>query len=305
MEANPLISVIMPTYNCGKYIRQAIESVISQTYPNIELIIVDDGSTDNTLAIITLAIAKVKASPEADKIQFNVFPQTNKGAAAARNRAIAEAKGEYIAFLDADDYLNKDWLAVAMQAIQHFNADVVSSNFYFVDEDGQNPYPNPCGEDMPVWLNYYEMMHSIRPSIFKVAKAAYLKACPHDESLKFAEDYDVWLRILRMGARWMFIKHPYAYYRLRKTSTCHTYNKDIASMLWRIHSKHKDAVGFYKTWVYYRKHLGNYRWSFLLKALKARDLGKIIKHGLIALKSPSRLLAVPRFIVKRILPLHN
>ena len=89
----PKVSVIIPTYNYGQYIEKAIDSVLAQSYQDFEIIVVDDGSTDNTGTIIE---TKYK-----DKVKY-IF-QENKGAAAARNRAAKEAKGKYLSFLDADD----------------------------------------------------------------------------------------------------------------------------------------------------------------------------------------------------------
>ncbi|WP_293297035.1 glycosyltransferase [Pedobacter sp. UBA4863] len=93
--AFPLVSVIIPLYNAEKYISETIESVLNQTYQNIEIIIIDDGSTDNSLAL-----AK---SYENSKIK--VFSQDNKGVSSARNFGISIAKGDYIQFLDADDLI--------------------------------------------------------------------------------------------------------------------------------------------------------------------------------------------------------
>ena len=89
-----LVSVIMPTYNCGRFIAESIRSVLVQTYPNWELIIVDDCSTDDTAQLI---------GSFADKRIHYMRNEHNSGAALTRNKALREAQGRYIAFLDADD----------------------------------------------------------------------------------------------------------------------------------------------------------------------------------------------------------
>jgi len=103
----PLVSIIIPAYNSGKYLDETIRSVMQQTWPNKEIIIVDDGSADNSLEI-----AKQYKSD-----QVKVFGQSNKGASGARNRGIKEAKGDYIQFLDADDLLAPDKIEKQLQAI--------------------------------------------------------------------------------------------------------------------------------------------------------------------------------------------
>ena len=95
---NPLVSVIIPVYNAEKYIAEAITSVINQTWPNIEIIIIDDGSTDRSLEI-----AKAFSG---EKIK--VYTQPNQGATVARNYGLKESRGDYIQFLDADDLLSSD-----------------------------------------------------------------------------------------------------------------------------------------------------------------------------------------------------
>ncbi|NJO53255.1 MAG: glycosyltransferase family 2 protein [Leptolyngbyaceae cyanobacterium RM2_2_4] len=92
----PLVSVVIPTYNCDRYIVQAIESVLSQTYSNSETIVVDDGSIDQTQRVL---------EPYFDRIRY-VYQQ-NQGVSGARNRGIQEASGELVAFLDADDFFRR------------------------------------------------------------------------------------------------------------------------------------------------------------------------------------------------------
>ncbi|HZX58320.1 MAG TPA: glycosyltransferase family A protein, partial [Mucilaginibacter sp.] len=103
----PLVSIIIPVYNSEKHLAETISSALEQTWPNKEIIIVDDGSADNSLAI-----AKSFASEN-----VKVFHQPNKGASAARNKGIQEAKGDYIQFLDADDLLMPNKIAAQVKQL--------------------------------------------------------------------------------------------------------------------------------------------------------------------------------------------
>ena len=96
----PLISVIVPVYNVEQYLKKCLDSVISQTYTNLEIILVDDGSTDNSLSICR-EFEKLDA-------RVRVFSQNNRGPGSARNTGLNHAKGIYIAFVDSDDYLDKN-----------------------------------------------------------------------------------------------------------------------------------------------------------------------------------------------------
>ena len=100
---NSKVSIIVPIYNTAKYLEACLNSIKNQTYENLEIILVDDGSTDNTLEIIN---DKLSAS----KINHKIIHQENKGVSSARNRGIAESCGDYIVFVDADDYILTDHL---------------------------------------------------------------------------------------------------------------------------------------------------------------------------------------------------
>src|ERR1044072_1794023 len=103
----PLVSVIIPTYNSARFLAESIQSVLGQSFRDFELIVIDDGSTDNTEAVVA-------AFPEA----LRYVKKANGGPAAARNFGIREARGDFIAFLDADDFWMSDKLALQ---VAHFN----------------------------------------------------------------------------------------------------------------------------------------------------------------------------------------
>lgn len=125
-----LCSVVMPAYNSEKYIAEAIESVIKQTYKNWELIVVNDASTDDTEKII-------KSYQERDKRIKLISLSENQGVASARNTAIQNAKGRYIAFLDADDYWEKEKLQKQIQILNNSNVDISYTAYLMMDEIGQ------------------------------------------------------------------------------------------------------------------------------------------------------------------------
>src|SRR5260370_12393005 len=113
MSYKPFISVVIPTYNRGYQTIAAIESVLSQTYPNFEVIVVDDGSTNGSGGVIQRFISQANGHH-----QILFISQPNQGQSIARNRGIAKARGEYIAFLDSDDFWAPDKLEWQVRALE-------------------------------------------------------------------------------------------------------------------------------------------------------------------------------------------
>ena len=119
----PEISLIIPVYNVEKYLRKAFKSVEKQIFKDFEVIIVNDGSTDNSMEIINEFASRNK--------NFIVVDQENKGLSEARNKGISISKGKYIAFMDSDDYIEENFLSVLYENAVRHNADIVCCNFNF------------------------------------------------------------------------------------------------------------------------------------------------------------------------------
>lgn len=126
-----LISIITPTYNCGKFIGETIESVINQTYENWEMIIVDDCSKDNTKDIVN------KYAQNDDRIKYHLL-EKNSGAAIARTKAMELANGNYMAFLDSDDLWVEDKLEKQLKFMKENNFNFVCTEYEQIDEQS-NP----------------------------------------------------------------------------------------------------------------------------------------------------------------------
>ncbi len=125
---NPLFSIIIPTYNRANFIRRAISSVLNQTFQNFEIIVVDDGSTDNTREIVSLI----------DNIKILYFHKVNEERSIARNYGITKSTGEYISFLDSDDVLYMNHLEIANNNIQRLkNPEILHLDYEFRDESGK------------------------------------------------------------------------------------------------------------------------------------------------------------------------
>ncbi|WP_447411335.1 glycosyltransferase family 2 protein [Clostridium perfringens] len=125
---NPLISVVIPFYNNENTIVRALKSVIDQTYSNIEIILIDDGSKDKSNSIVKNFIKK-----ECGDLNIVLLEQQNCGPSVARNKGINSSKGEFIAFLDADDSWVKDKLEIQIRAMLENDIDILGCNFYIDD----------------------------------------------------------------------------------------------------------------------------------------------------------------------------
>nr|WP_054656720.1 glycosyltransferase family A protein [Lentilactobacillus otakiensis] len=128
MYKKPMISVIVPVYNLEKYVRQTIKSILQQNYRNFEVIIVNDGSTDNSLSILQ----ELKKNDP----RILIFNQVNQGQAVARNLGISHANGDYITFIDGDDIVQKNYLKIMIEyALKHQDVDLVNLPYQDVSVD--------------------------------------------------------------------------------------------------------------------------------------------------------------------------
>lgn len=197
----PKVSVIIPTYNRAGYLCQAIDSVLSQTFRDFELIVVDDGSVDDTKKLL---------ERYGDKIKF--FYQENKGVGAARNLGIVKARGEYLAFLDSDDYWFENKLQYEMDIIKQSKACFVHCSAFVELNAGQTKLIKPT---LPA-RKFEDLLRSngIVTSSVILHKNCIEKVGLFDESLKIAEDYEFWLRILYLGNIALYLDKTLLIYRV-------------------------------------------------------------------------------------------
>jgi glycosyltransferase involved in cell wall biosynthesis len=185
IEKKTRVSVIIPTYNRGWIIKEAIDSVLAQDYRDFELIVVDDGSTDNTDGILNSYRGDIM-----------VFRQENQGVSAARNRGLAEASGRFIAFLDSDDL----WLPQKLfRQVEFFNknpdAQICQTEETWIRKGVR---VNPKKRHKKPWGMIFEpslALCLISPSAVMIRRSLFEKVGGFDETLPACEDYDLWLRI--------------------------------------------------------------------------------------------------------------
>ena len=238
MENQPLVSVIMPCYNMVSYVSDSIKSVIAQTYPHWELLIVDDASTDETVNII-------KSYAQADsRIKFAIKKQ-NSGISDTRNLCIQMAQGQFLAFLDADDIWHPEKLEKQLSFMMAKNIGFTYSTYDWIDEDGKvmNKFINTIGN-----LDYKTYL---RNTIIGCSTVMVNKTITGDvivPKFRTSEDTATWLDILRKGLLAYAIDESLVSYRIRRKSA--SSNKIRASIdLWKVYRQH-EKLPFFKA-IYY------------------------------------------------------
>jgi glycosyltransferase involved in cell wall biosynthesis len=184
-EKSPLVSVIIPTYNRGWVIQEAIDSVLGQDFGDYELIVVDDGSDDNTPAVLAAYGHK-----------FRVLRQSNNGVSAARNRGIAAAAGQLVAFLDSDDLWLPQKLSTQVKFFQdHPDAAVIQTQERWI-RNGVRVNPKKRHHKFSGMIFEQSLaLCLVSPSAVMMKKSLFNTVGVFDESLPACEDYDLWLRI--------------------------------------------------------------------------------------------------------------
>lgn len=176
-----LVSVIVPVYNVEKYIKRSINSILVQTYDNLEVLLVDDGSNDRSGTICDeYAIVDPR---------IRVFHKTNGGQGSARNLALDKMKGNYVFFLDSDDYLEPECIRVLVKLLESRNLDIAVSNYNFINELGKN-----CGrfsriKDYKEYNGYQVLQHMWNDEIINIAPWAKLYKSELWHNFQFEECY--------------------------------------------------------------------------------------------------------------------
>jgi len=182
---SPLVSVIIPTYNRAHLIAQAVDSVLQQTYSNVEIIVVDDGSTDDTATVM---------ENYAERVSY--VRQENAGSAAARNRGLAMARGDYIAFLDSDDLFLSEKLAIQVDYMQQHPHIGMTFHWYDAVDDSldylhTHELPLPVDNVYRAWLLQCQMA---TPTVM-LRREVVQNVGQFDLELPMSQDVDYWIRV--------------------------------------------------------------------------------------------------------------
>lgn len=213
-QSMPLVSVIIASYNHARFIEASIRSVYAQTYPNIELLVVDDGSKDDSVAVIEALQAE---------LGFDFRTQSNKGLCTTLNEAIARSRGQYIAPLGSDDVMLPERLALQVPFMQaHPETGICAGGIIIIDGEG-NPLPDKRQRQRPARrLDFDDLFMDKKPGppaptlLFR--RDALERVGGFDPSIRI-EDYFIELRIARAGYFIDILEQPLAQYRVHGTNT--------------------------------------------------------------------------------------
>ncbi len=206
------ISIIIPAYNASKFITETIDSVMNQSFINWELLIIDDGSKDNTAEI-------AQKYAERDN-RINVFKQVNSGVSVARNKGLENSTGNYICFLDADDVLNPDNLEIKLNSLVQNNWDTVYSACELIDQESRSLNKTITGYSAPSIKDILELKgnYITAPSGFLYKKTIFETTGGFEPKLSNNADQELFVRILHNNFKIGYIPQPLWKYRIHNSN---------------------------------------------------------------------------------------
>lgn len=236
------VSVIMPVYNAQEFIAKSIESVLMQTYVDLELILIDDGSTDQSKKIIKEFMQKDS------RIRY-IELEKNMGVANARNIGIEESKGEYIAFLDSDDLWDNTKLEKQIKFMKDKNCAMSYTSCRVIDKNGKKVKNDRI---VPTKITYKELLKgNAIPCLTVILHRKHLQIQDMKMPVIHHEDYATWLNILKTGIVAYGIEEVLASYRYTGDSISSNKKKAVL-WTWKILYKNQQ-LGFLKS-IYYFGH---------------------------------------------------
>lgn len=222
--AQPLVSVVIPTWNAADYLPTTLETVFNQTWPSVQIVVVDDGSTDQTTKLL---------AGYGDRLT-TVRLENSGGPSRPRNQGIEHSRGEFIAFFDSDDLMEPEKLSRAMAVLlQRPDVGLVSTNFRSIDPQGQVLKDNYLAEYqsfrkdlsrtswpdvgfLPTEIAFHHLLriNFVGTSSVVCRRELLSLAGPFDEEMKNADDIDMWRRLARQGCNFAFIDQVLHSYRV-------------------------------------------------------------------------------------------
>jgi len=225
-SSTPAVTVIIPAYNCGQFVTAAVDSALGQTFRDLEVILVDDGSTDDTREVLR---------PYFDDSRFHYVRQPNRGVGAARNTGAGIARGRYLAFVDADDALVPHALESVISELERSGSSWCLVSI-FKAEGGSRSVQRTC---VPAGDCFYGILGEdfIRRGIF-FRRCEFLDVGMYDESLPIREDWDMNIRMFEKRKPFSFIDQPLYVYTSRPGSLTKTGQTRVLSCTERVLRKH-------------------------------------------------------------------
>ena len=238
MVEQQMISIIIPVYNVEKYLRQCLESVVNQSHKDIEILVVDDGSTDRSGTICDEYTARDK--------RVRVFHTENHGLSAARNYALDRTHGDYIAFLDSDDWLEETAMQTFLTAARKTGADIVACRFY-EEYVGKTVEPGGIDTDFTVEgsdiLRAMVLDHKLTEDVWnKFYKASFFKRIRFPEGLIF-EDKATTYKLLQNASVLAYIPACLIHYRNRANSLSNAHSMKSLIDYWSVYRERFDTLG--------------------------------------------------------------
>ena len=241
---NPLVSIVVPIYNVENYLRQCLDSILNQTYLNIEIILVNDGSTDQSQSIIDQYIKK--------DCRCQAFIKENGGLSDARNYGMKYVKGEYVMFVDSDDWLDPSLVEVLISTSLKYEADIVQGSFYYAysnyllyDNRWYQENDQPCILNRDVAMKELVVNERIKNFAWgKLFKASMIREVPFEFGVLFEDIF--WMhQIIHHIYKYVMVHQPLYYYRQRENSIVAQYKVKNLDMIRGLFERRKFLYRYY------------------------------------------------------------
>lgn len=242
-KLQPLVSVIVPVYNVGRYLARCLDSIVNQTYHNLEIILVNDGSTDSSGEICSQYAQR--------DARIRLLTQENRGLAAARNAGLDQVRGEYIIFVDSDDYISTYFVEILLDKLFEFCVPIVRCNFCVTAEENNDVTLEPEAVDMPIRSERVSREITLDPNKTGSSVCGAIYCRKIFDGLRFEEgktSEDTWIaHYIYMQADWICHVDLKMYaYRKRMNSISMKNGIPIGSLDY--------TEGFIDRLIYFKKH---------------------------------------------------